>query len=201
MLEKPAETAVPLHDLLANRWSPRAFTDHPVEPEKLLAVLEAGRWAASSNNGQPWAFIVANKGNPTAYETMLACLMDGNQSWAVLAPVLMLTFVEPVWPGQDRANVTAMHDVGMATAMMSVQAEALGLRTHHMGGIHRDKIRDAYAVPPTFEPVSAIAMGYQGDEALLPEEKDRAREANPRTRKPLEEIVFAGKFGTPANLR
>jgi nitroreductase len=201
MLEKPAETAVPLHDLLANRWSPRAFTDRPVEPEKLLAVMEAGRWAASSNNGQPWAFIVANKGNPSAFKAMLDCLMDGNQSWAVLAPVLILTFVEPIWPGQDRANVTAMHDVGMATAMMSVQAEALGLRTHHMGGIHRDKIRDVYAVPPTFEPVSAIAVGYQGAEALLPEEKDRAREANPRTRKPLEEIVFADKFGTPANLR
>lgn len=201
MLEKPAETAVPLHDLLANRWSPRAFTDRPVEPEKLLAVMEAGRWAASSNNGQPWAFIVANKGNPTAFKAMLDCLMDGNQSWAVLAPVLILTFVEPIWPGQDRANVTAMHDVGMATAMMSVQAEALGLRTHQMGGIHRDKIRDVYAVPPTFEPVSAIAVGYQGAEALLPEEKDRAREANPRTRKPLEEIVFADKFGTPANLR
>ncbi len=201
MLEKPAETAVPLHDLLANRWSPRAFTDRPVEPEKLLAVMEAGRWAASSNNGQPWAFIVANKGNPSAFKAMLDCLMDGNQSWAVLAPVLILAFVEPIWPGQDRANVTAMHDVGMATAMMSVQAEALGLRTHHMGGIHRDKIRDVYAVPPTFEPVSAIAVGYQGAEALLPEEKDRAREANPRTRKPLEEIVFADKFGTPANLR
>lgn len=201
MLEKPAETAVPLHDLLANRWSPRAFTDRPVEPEKLLAVMEAGRWAASSNNGQPWAFIVANKGNPSAFKAMLDCLMDGNQSWAVLAPVLILTFVEPIWPGQDRANVTAMHDVGIATAMMSVQAEALGLRTHHMGGIHRDKIRDVYAVPPTFEPVSAIAVGYQGAEALLPEEKDRAREANPRTRKPLEEIVFADKFGTPANLR
>jgi nitroreductase len=201
MLEKPAETAVPLHDLLANRWSPRAFTDRPVEPEKLLAVMEAGRWAASSNNGQPWAFIVANKGNPSAFKAMLDCLMDGNQSWAVLAPVLILTFVEPIWPGQDGANVTAMHDVGMATAMMSVQAEALGLRTHHMGGIHRDKIRDVYAVPPTFEPVSAIAVGYQGAEALLPEEKDRAREANPRTRKPLEEIVFADKFGTPANLR
>jgi nitroreductase len=163
--------------------------------------MEAGRWAASSNNGQPWAFIVANKGNPSAFKAMLDCLMDGNQSWAVLAPVLILTFVEPIWPGQDRANVTAMHDVGMATAMMSVQAEALGLRTHHMGGIHRDKIRDVYAVPPTFEPVSAIAVGYQGAEALLPEEKDRAREANPRTRKPLEEIVFADKFGMPANLR
>jgi len=200
MLEKPAETAFPLHDLLANRWSPRAFVDRPVEPKKLAAILEAGRWAASSNNGQPWAFLVADKSDPAAYDAMLGCLMDGNKSWAVLAPVLILSFVEPIWPGQDRANVTAMHDVGMATAMISIQAEALGLRTHHIAGIHHDIIRETYAVPEEFKAVSAIAIGYQGDEALLPEEKDRSREANPRTRKPLEEIVFAGKFGTPAKL-
>jgi len=200
MLEKPAETAVPIHELLANRWSPRAFTDQPVEHEKLVAVLEAGRWAASSNNGQPWAFLVAQKDDAAAHAAMLACLMDGNQSWAELAPVLMLTFVEPIWPGKDRANGTAMHDVGMATAMMSIQAEALGLRTHHMGGIHHDVIRSTYAVPDEFNPVSAIALGYQGAADLLTEEKDRAREPNPRTRKSLDEIIFAGTFGTPAKL-
>lgn len=200
MLEKPAETAVPIHELLANRWSPRAFTDGPVEPEKLLAVLEAGRWAASSNNGQPWAFLIAQKDDAAAHDAMSACLMDGNKGWAALAPVLILTFVEPIWPGQDRANGTAMHDVGMATAMMSIQAEALGLRTHHMGGIHHDVIRSTYSVPEEFNPVSAIAMGYQGAADLLAEEKDRAREPNPRTRKSLDEIIFAGTFGTPAKL-
>ena len=84
--------------------------------------------------------------------------------------------------------------------MLSVQAEALGLRTHHMGGIVLDKIREVYAVPDDFDPVSAIALGYQGDIDLLVEEKDRAREQQPRTRKSLDEIVFARRFGQAAPL-
>ncbi|MDA0368041.1 MAG: nitroreductase family protein [Proteobacteria bacterium] len=200
MLHKTAETAAPIHELLANRWSPRAFTDRPVEPAKLLAVFEAARWAASSSNGQPWAFIVAQRSDKAAFDQMLQCLVPGNQSWAALAPVLILTFARLKWAGEERVNRTAQHDLGMATAMLSIQAEALGLRTHHMSGIDLDKIREVYAVPPDFDPVSAIALGYQGDAALLPEEKDRAREPNPRTRKPLDEFVFAGRFGAAAGL-
>ncbi|MEQ8247605.1 MAG: nitroreductase family protein [Alphaproteobacteria bacterium] len=200
MLEKPADTASPIHPLLGNRWSPRAFADKPVEPAKLLAVFEAARWAASSNNGQPWAFVVAQKDDPAAFAQMIDCLMPGNQGWASLAPVLILTFARPTWPGEDRPNRTAQHDVGMATAMMSIQAEALGLRTHHMGGIVLDKIREVYAVPDDFDPVSAIALGYQGTTDLLAEEKDRARETLPRTRKALAEIVFTQRFGQAATL-
>jgi len=195
MLQKPATTATPIHELLANRWSPRAFADRPVESAKLLSVFEAARWAASSNNGQPWTFIVAQRGDKVAFDQMLQCLVPGNQSWAGLAPVLILTFARLKWAGEERVNRTAQHDLGMATATLSIQAEALELRTHHMGGIDLDKIREVYAVPPDFDPVSAIALGYQGDAALMPEEKDRARESNPRARKPLEEIVFAGRFG------
>ncbi|MDE0811910.1 MAG: hypothetical protein OSB69_21720 [Alphaproteobacteria bacterium] len=73
--------------------------------------------------------------------------MDGNKSWAALAPVLILTFVEPIWAGQGLDHATAMHDVRVALAMMSIQAEALGLRTHHMTGIHHDVIRATYVVP------------------------------------------------------
>ncbi len=200
MLEKPADTGVPIHDLLARRWSPRAFVDKPVEPDKLRAVLEAARWAASANNGQPWSFLVAQKADVAAFETMVSCLMPGNQGWAAAAPVLVLTFMRPKWPGEDRMNRTAMHDIGMATAMMSIQAEALGLRTHHMGGINLDKIRETYAVPAGVDPVTGIAIGYQGDADVLAEEKDRAREGNPRTRKPLDEIVFAGRYGDAAAL-
>jgi nitroreductase len=200
MLDKPAVTATPIHPLLANRWSPRAFAAKPVEPAKLLAVFEAARWAASSANGQPWAFVVAQKDDAVAFAQMIDCLMPGNQGWASLAPVLILAFSRPTWPGEDRLNRTAQHDVGMAAAMLSVQAEALGLRTHHMGGIVLDKIREVYAVPDDFDPVSAIALGYQGDIDLLVEEKDRAREPQPRTRKSLDEIVFARRFGQAAPL-
>lgn len=195
MFEKPAQTAVPINELIATRWSPRAFLDKPVELEKLHALFEAARWSASSNNGQPWSFIVAQKSDEPAFETMLGCLMPGNQSWAQIAPVLVLTFVHLKWPGEDRVNRTALHDLGMATATLSLQAEALGLRTHHMGGIDIDKIRSTYTLPADVDPATAIAIGYQGDASLLPEEKDRAREDNPRTRKPLADFVFTGDHG------
>ena len=126
--------------------------------------------------------------------------MDGNKSCAALAPVLILTFVEPVWTGQDRDNVTAMPDVRVASALMSIQSEALGLRTHNMAGICQDFIRATYVVPEEFNAVSAIAMGHQGAADLRTEDENRARQPKPRTRKSLDEIVFAGTFGAPAKL-
>ena len=112
-----------------------------------MAVLEAVRWAASSNNVQLWAFLVVQKKDAVAHDAMLACLMDRNKSWPALAPVLILTFVEPIWTEQDRDNATAVHDVRVASAMMPIQAEALGFRTHHIAGIHHDVIRATYVVP------------------------------------------------------
>jgi nitroreductase len=47
MLEKLADTLYPIESLLKRRWSPRAFADRPVEPEKLLSLWEAARWSAS----------------------------------------------------------------------------------------------------------------------------------------------------------
>ncbi|MAG36130.1 MAG: hypothetical protein CL878_07795 [Dehalococcoidia bacterium] len=58
-MEKPATTDHPIHDVLRVRWSPRAFDPRAVEPDKLLSLLEAARWAPSSSNEQPWHFIVA----------------------------------------------------------------------------------------------------------------------------------------------
>lgn len=49
-MEKPADVAYPIHDLLRQRWSPRAFADTMVEPEKLQSLFEAARWAPSSSN-------------------------------------------------------------------------------------------------------------------------------------------------------
>jgi hypothetical protein len=126
--------------------------------------------------------------------------MVGNKSWAALAPVLILTFAEPIWSGQDSYHATAMHDVGAASAMMLIQAEMFGLRTHHIAGIHHDVIRATYVVPEEFNPVSAIALGCQGTADLLTEDKNSAREPNLRSRKSLDEIVLAGRFGTPAKL-
>ena len=81
-LKKTATTSAPIHSLISERWSPRAFADRAVEPEKLRSLFEAARWAASSYNGQPWYYIVATKDHPEDYKRVLDCFVEFNQSWA-----------------------------------------------------------------------------------------------------------------------
>src|SRR5262245_60647726 len=90
-MERPAPTDHPIHELLARRWSPRAFDARPIEPEKLSSLFEAARWAPSSFNEQPWSFLLARREEPASFARMLECLVDANQAWAKDAPVLILT--------------------------------------------------------------------------------------------------------------
>src|SRR6476619_4807187 len=90
-MEKPAETHYPIHDLLRQRWSPRAFSDRAVSHDVLCSLMEAARWAPSSSNEQPWSFLVATKDQPAQFQRMLGCLVEGNRRWVKDAPLLMIT--------------------------------------------------------------------------------------------------------------
>ena len=193
-MEKPAETQYPIHDLLRRRWSPRAFSDRMVEPDKLRSLWEAARWAPSSFNEQPWSFIVATKDDPVEFGRLLSCLVEGNIQWAQHAPVLMVSVARLSFEEDGKPNRHAFHDVGLAVANLIVQATALGLVVHQMAGFHPDKVREFYGVPEQYEPVAAIALGYPGDPQSLPE-RLRKRELAPRERKPLTEFVFSGRWG------
>lgn len=193
-MERPAKTNYPIHELLRRRWSPRAFAETPVERDKLLSLLEAARWAPSSYNEQPWALLVATKENPPEYARLLDCLVEGNQQWARLAPVLMVSLAKLAFDRNQQPNRHAFHDVGLAAENLVVQAMALGLFVHQMAGIHVDKIREVYALPAGWDPVAGIALGYAGELERLPE-KLRERELAPRQRKPLNTFVFEGRFG------
>ena len=189
----------PIHDLIKQRWSPRAFSSRLVEPEKILSLLEAARWAPSSRNAQPWRFIITTRENPTEFERLLNCLKEGNIRWARCAPVLMVSVAQLHFERDDQPNRHAFHDVGLALANLMTQATALGLYTHPMGGFQRDKVRETYQIPETYEPVVAIAIGYLGDPERLPEDL-REREAAARRRKPVSEFVFAERWGQTAGL-
>jgi len=193
-VEKPADAQYPIHDLIKRRWSPRAFSDRPVEPDTLRSLLEAARWAPSSNNEQPWNFIVATKDNQTEFSQLLSCLVEGNSLWAQHAPVLMVSVARMSFEDDGKPNRHAFHDVGQAVANLIVQATALGLAVHQMAGFHPDKVRELYGVPKEFEPVAAIALGYPGDPQSLPD-KLRTRELAPRERKHIAEFVFTGRWG------
>ena len=198
-MQKLADTTYPIEALLKQRWSPRAFAEHPVEIEKLLSLWEAARWSASCANQQPWYFIVATKEEKTEYARLLSCLRENNQLWASQAPVLMVSVAKLAFDMNGQPNRYAFHDVGLAVANLIVQATALGLYVHQMAGFYPDKVRELYGVPDDFEPVAGIVLGYPGDPATLSEELQQ-RELAPRTRKPFESFVFQGAWGEASPL-
>jgi nitroreductase len=196
-MEKPAETQYPIHEFLQRRWSPRAFSSQPVSPELLRSLLEAARWAPSSNNEQPWNFLIATKLDQTDYERLLSCLRNTNQMWAQLAPVLMMSVAKLVFTDGGEPNHHAFHDVGLAVGSLLVQATSLGLMVHQMAGIFPEKVRELYGLPAEYEAVAAIAIGYPGDPATLPE-RFRQRELATRSRKPIADFAFSGHWGQPS---
>lgn len=190
-------TETPIHELIAERRSTLAFSERAVAGEDLRSLLEAARWAASSFNEQPWHFIVATRDEPEEFERLLGCLASSNAQWARRAPVLMLSVAKLAYDKGGAANRHALHDVGQAAASLSIQATALGLSVHQMGGFDAARASAEFSIPEGFEPVAALAIGYPGDPEELPEAL-RARERAPRTRRELREFVFAGTWGETA---
>ncbi len=197
-MEQPTGTRG-IEELLARRLSPRAFSSQPVEKEKLNLLFEAARWAPSSYNEQPWRFLVAARDEKGQYDRILGTLMEGNRLWARHAPVLILAVAKKDFSHSGQPNRHALYDTGQAVANLTVQATALELDVHQMAGFDADKARRAFRIPEGYEAVTVMAVGYRGDPEDLPEPL-RSREAAPRTRKPIEEIVFSGSWGKASPL-
>jgi nitroreductase len=183
------EATAGIHELLARRWSPRAFSPRPVEPEKLAQLFEAARWAPSSYNAQPWAFIVATREDAEGYTRLLSTLVEPNRQWARQAPVLILAVAKLDFNHVARPNRHTLYDLGQAVANFTVQATALDLHIHQMGGFDPGAARELFAIPKGYEPVSVLALGYQDEPPA-----DLAA----RTRKPLTDFVFSGSWGRAA---
>lgn len=198
-MSRSAKTAYPIHGLLQERWSPRAFSGESVDRETVTKLLEAARWAPSAFNSQPWRFVVATRDETEAFEQMRGCLLPGNQRWTGETAVLMILATQL----QDEPDGKKRHlnyfNSGLAVAQLTVEAAANGLHVHQMAGIDRDKARETYNIPAEFQPTIGIAIGYVADADTLPDDL-RAREVSERTRKPLSEIAFSGAWGQAAEL-
>src|SRR5713101_3636186 len=192
-MQKPATPDFPIHDLIRDRWSPRAFADKPVEPEVLASLFEAARWAPSSYNEQPWSYLVATKGDRENFAKTLGVLVEFNAGWAKNAPVLVLAAARLAFQSNGKPNRNAAYDTGAASALLSVEATSRGLVVHQMAGYDPQKAREVFAIPPGWEVLAAIAIGYPGDVTSLPQPL-RDRELAPRTRKPLREFVMTGQW-------
>ena len=191
------KTATPdhrIHELVARRWSPYAFSQRPVSDGDLKSLFEAARWAASSYNEQPWRYIVATQANAAEFERLLSCLVEGNQAWAKAAPVLALGCTNLRFALNGKPNAAAVHDLGLASATLTLEATSRGLHVHQMIGIVPDKARALYRIPEDVQPLTALAIGYAADPDALPE-KYRDRDLAPRQRKKLTEFVFSGQWG------
>ena len=199
-MQESTATNSKVHELIRERWSPRAFSDRNVDPADLTAILEAGRWAASSYNEQPWRFIVATKDDHAAYQKMLSILLPFNQEWAKTAPVLILVVAKKAFSHNNQPNKYALHDAGAALANMSLQATALGLHTHGMGGFDYDRARTELNLPDEYDTAAFVALGFAGSPDALSDPL-KQRELAVRDRKPLSEIAFTTEWQTPFPVR
>lgn len=189
---KRADTDRAIHELIAARFSPYGWLDREVSDEDLAAVFEAARWAPSTYNEQPARYIVARKADGEEFERLLGCLVEGNQAWARHVPVLALGVAATTFSRNGKAYPHARHDLGLASANLSLEAGARGLSVHQMAGIVPEVARETYAIPEEFEAVTGLAIGYADPEA------DNERDRAPRERRPLAESVFTGAWSRTA---
>jgi nitroreductase len=202
-MTKRIETLSPVLAALAERWSPRSFAERQPDADQLRSMFEAARLAPSAHNTQPARFLVTRKDGAGGWRRLLSCLSDANQSWAHTAPVLVLANAMRERFSQKEHRLVpyphSMHDLGLAVMSLILQAQSVGLHCHPMAGFDPDLAREAFSIPPLFEPGVVIAVGYLGSPDALSEEL-RAREIAARTRRELSELVFEDQWGHPSPL-
>ncbi len=195
MHPKHANPNHPIHDIFKQRWSPYQFSERKVSRHDLASIFEAASWAASSFNEQPWRYIMATKDEPEEFQKVLSSLNEKNREWARNAPVLALGVKKKTFTHSGEPNRVALHDLGAASATLTYEATLRDLNVHQMAGILPDKAREIFGVPDDYDVEVGIAIGYPAEDGPFIE-----RDRQPRTRKPLDEFVFSGSWGHPAEL-
>lgn len=196
MIEKPAQTTVPIHNMLARRWSGRAYDPaRALAREQQLALLEAARWAPSCYGDQPWRYLAWDRFRDASHwQRAFACLGEFNQGWAGAAPLLLLALADTLFHHNDQPNRWGAYDTGAASMALCVQATALGLMAHQMGGFDAAKIQAEFSIPARYTPMAMITVGHALAEPDLPAAL-RERELAPRQRRALGDIAFDGEWG------
>ncbi len=184
---------LPVHPLINERYSPRAFSDRDITDQEMVLLLEAARLAPSSLNEQPWRFIVVRRGGE-GHGAMLEAMSPSNRIWADKAPLVILTLARMTLERNGSPNPHAQHDLGLAIAQLTLQATDLGIGLHQLAGIDPAMARNSFNVPPEYAVVSMLVIGFPGNPDSLPENL-RIRELTRSPRRPLSELVHYGRFG------
>ena len=193
-MKKIATTEVPINDVIAQRWSPRAFdSNYVITEDSIKSLFEAARWAPSCYGDQPWQFILFKKEDATAWVSVLNCLSVGNQNWAMDASILIVVCANKNFNHNDEPNRWAHYDAGAAAENICLQATSIGLSAHQMGGFDQDKIRNLSNIPTKFDILACMVVGKNLDESKLSKvQKDK--EAQVRSRKLLKDIYFINEW-------
>ncbi|MFT7414556.1 MAG: nitroreductase [Methylophagaceae bacterium] len=200
MIEKPADTEQKIEKVLAERWSGRAFDPTlPVTDQQITAIVEAARWAPSCYGAQPWRYIVWNRHqDEVSWKKALDCLAPGNQEWAKNAPLLILAASVKAFSHNDKPNNWAGYDTGAASISLCLQASAMGLMSHQMGGFDGDKLKAVFAIPDDINLWAMIAVGHPAALDTL-NEQELERELKARERRPLSKQFYRGDWNIPLN--
>ena len=174
------------------RWSPRSFAETAMTEAQVMVLLEAARWAPSASNQQPARFAWGLRGD-AAFEAILSGLVPFNQVWAKAAAALIVVASKPTSEknGEVTPNVWHAFDAGSAWMSLALQAQAMGLVTHAMGGFEAATLAPAVGLPEGYVLHAVVAVGTQGLAEALPE-STRAREF-PSPRRALADVAGHGK--------
>jgi nitroreductase len=192
-MKKKAQTSVPIHPILADRWSPRSFDPAAlISTEDMTAFLEAARWAPSSYNFQPWRFIISRRGDET-FQKICESLSGFNQVWAPPASALVAVVVEQKTEGHVYPPI-ALFDTGLAVSQLTVEAAHRGFIVHPMIGFDKEKMNKSFDISGQRDCIVILAIGRQGPAENLPEGQAREREGLPRERNELSELIISGEL-------
>ncbi|MCG5470796.1 nitroreductase family protein [Micromonospora sp. LAH09] len=173
-----------LTPLLAYRWSPRAFDPSAeLTPDEAASLLEAARWAPSTENRQPWRFAIGHRDDET-WKRILVSLPGSDQGWARHAA----TLVVGAHAGVDAER--AAYDLGQAIAHLTVQATALGLHVRQLTRFDQAGLTTELDLPGDVRPLVVAAVGQLGDPFALPADL-RAQEVGLRHRRPVADLLLA----------
>jgi nitroreductase len=184
-------------EIIQERWSPYAFSPAPVEEFKLKAMFEAAGYAPSCNNEQPWLFVYTTQKDQKTFADYIGFLHESNRIWAREAYAIVISMARTKFIRNGKINRYAFHDTGMAVTNLLLQALAMDLYVHQMGGFSIEMVREYFSLDENIEPVAIMAVGYLGDGYSIPPELLK-RDEKRRARKSVNEYTFKGSLSFPA---
>lgn len=181
----------PIHELILNRWSPRAMSGESISDAELMSLFEAARWAPSSYNGQPWRFIYAKRDTP-AWNILYDLMVQFNKDWTKNAAVIMVIVSRDTFEYNNKSSRTHSFDTGSAWENLALQGTAMGLVVHGMEGFDYKKAKEALHIPDGYTVEAMCAVGRPGKKEDLPQEMQK--DETPSDRKPITTFAFEGTF-------